>query len=141
MKREQESFEVKSPAAGDTIALAESRFDELSLNISWTAPQATKDRPTSISLVQGNNLSSLALLNVINGTQPPLIINASLPSLLIVSRSKYTQQRIIHLVCGRSRRGARSRFSRQLALRLQLLYRGQDMVGRVLFRVLHNRES
>jgi hypothetical protein len=78
VKREQESFQVKSPAAGDTIALAESRYDELSLNISWIAPQATADRPTSISLVQGNNLSSLALLNVINGTQSPLTLVFSL---------------------------------------------------------------
>jgi len=39
IKREKESFEVKSSAVGDTIALAESRYDELSLNISWIAPQ------------------------------------------------------------------------------------------------------
>jgi hypothetical protein len=31
IKREKESLEVKSPAVGDTIALAESRCDELSL--------------------------------------------------------------------------------------------------------------
>ena len=53
IKRERESLEVKSPAVGDTIALAESRYDEISLNISWIAPQATVNWPSSVSLVQG----------------------------------------------------------------------------------------
>jgi hypothetical protein len=72
IKREKESFEAKSHAVGDTIAFAESRYDELSPNISWIALPATANRPSSISLVQGNDLSNLALLNVINGTKPSL---------------------------------------------------------------------
>jgi hypothetical protein len=47
-------FQDKEQAG--TIALAESRCDELSLNMSWITPQATANRPSSISLVQGNNL-------------------------------------------------------------------------------------
>jgi hypothetical protein len=72
IKREKESFEAKSHAVGDTIASAESRYDELSPNTLWIALPATANRPSSISLVQGNDLSSLALLNVINGTKPSL---------------------------------------------------------------------
>jgi hypothetical protein len=33
IKQEKESFEAKSHVVGDTIAFAESRYDELSLNI------------------------------------------------------------------------------------------------------------
>jgi hypothetical protein len=72
IKREKESFEAKSHAVGDTIASAESRYDELSLNTLWIALPATANRTSSISLVQGNDLSSLALLNVMNGIKPSL---------------------------------------------------------------------
>jgi hypothetical protein len=108
IKREQQAFEVLSPTAGDTIALAESSSDGLFLNISWIAPEATADRPASISLVQGNNISSLALLHVINGTKPPPIIRISALS-LIVSCSKYNQQRITQMVRGRLQNGPHSR--------------------------------
>jgi hypothetical protein len=70
IKRGKESFEAKSHAVGDTIAFAESRYDELSPNTLWIALPATANRPSSISLVQGNDLSCPALLNVIIGTQP-----------------------------------------------------------------------
>lgn len=86
-KREQEAFKVFSPRAGDTIALAESEYDGFFVNISWTAPQATADRPTSISLVQGNNISSLALLRVVNGANTPPVNFMGMVS-LIVLRSK-----------------------------------------------------
>jgi hypothetical protein len=72
IKREKEPFEAKSHAVGDTIGFTESRYDELSPNTLWIALPATPDRPSSIFLVQGNDLSSLALLNVINGIKPSL---------------------------------------------------------------------
>jgi len=46
IKREKESLEVKSPAVGDTITLAEPRCSELSLN-QHNVDRTTSDRETT----------------------------------------------------------------------------------------------
>ena len=67
LDRQNQDFTVQSPRAGDIFALAESRSADVKLDIAWTVPEETADRPVYISLVQGNNLTSLDLVRIVNG--------------------------------------------------------------------------
>jgi hypothetical protein len=73
IKRKKESFEVKSPAVGDTIALAKSRYGEFFLNISWIAPQPPlwlHSRLASMSPTR-----ALALVLFARFVYPPQLMN------------------------------------------------------------------
>jgi len=58
----QNDFTVTSPEVGDTVTLSSSTISGASISISWTVAEALADRPVFISLVQGNNLSSLSVI-------------------------------------------------------------------------------
>lgn len=62
----QNDFTVTSPEAGDTITLSSSTYNGASIPILWTVPDTLADRPVFISLVQGNNLSSLSLIQQVD---------------------------------------------------------------------------
>jgi len=62
----QNDFTVTSPEAGDTVTLSSSTINGARIPIVWTVADALADRPVFISLVQGNNLSSLTLIEQVN---------------------------------------------------------------------------
>jgi hypothetical protein len=62
----QDDFTVTSPKAGDTVTLSSSALDGAIVPIKWTVAESLAERPAIISLVQGNNLSSLTLIEQVN---------------------------------------------------------------------------
>jgi hypothetical protein len=62
----QNDFTVTSPSAGDTVTLSSSAINGAIVPIKWTVAESLADRPVIISLVQGNNLSSLALIEQVD---------------------------------------------------------------------------
>ena len=62
----QNDFTVTSPSAGDTVTLSSSAIEGAIVPIRWTVAESLADRPVIISLVQGNNLSSLTLVEQVD---------------------------------------------------------------------------
>ena len=62
-----EEFKVTEPKAGDTVTISKYTTDGVVVPIKWTVPAALADKPVIISLVQGNDLSSLSTVSQING--------------------------------------------------------------------------
>ena len=62
-----DAFKVTEPKAGDTVTISKYTTDGVVVPIKWTVPSALADRPVMMSLVQGNNLSSLSTVSQING--------------------------------------------------------------------------
>ena len=60
-------FEITEPKAGDTVTISKYTTDGVVVPIKWTVPTALADKPVIISLVQGNDLSSLSTISQING--------------------------------------------------------------------------
>jgi hypothetical protein len=62
-----DAFTVTEPKAGDTVTISKYTTDGVVVPIKWTVPSALANRPVMISLVQGNDLSSLSTVSQING--------------------------------------------------------------------------
>jgi hypothetical protein len=62
----QNDFAVTSPEAGSTVTLSSSALVGAIVPIKWTVAEDLADRPVIISLVQGNNLSSLTLIEQVD---------------------------------------------------------------------------
>lgn len=60
-------FKVTEPKAGDTVTISRYTTDGVVVPIEWTVPASLADKPVMISLVQGNDLSSLSTVSQING--------------------------------------------------------------------------
>ena len=60
-------FKVTEPKAGDTVTISKYTTDGVVVPIKWTVPASMADKPVIISLVQGNDLSSLSTVSQING--------------------------------------------------------------------------
>lgn len=60
-------FKITTPTFGDTVTVSKYTTDGVSVPIEWTVPDALADKPVLISLVQGNDLSSLDQISQING--------------------------------------------------------------------------
>jgi len=71
-------FEVTEPKAGDTVTISKYTTDGVVVPIKWTVPSALADRPVMISLVQGNDLSSLSAVSRINGASSSAITQTNL---------------------------------------------------------------
>jgi hypothetical protein len=63
-----DAFEVTEPKAGDTVTTSRYTTDGVVVPIKWTVPSALADKPVIISLVQGDDLSSLSTISQINGS-------------------------------------------------------------------------
>ncbi|KAM0719787.1 hypothetical protein Q7P37_003921 [Cladosporium fusiforme] len=66
----EDAFTVTAPKAGDTVSIGATTTADIEVPISWTVPDAIASRPVFISLVQGNNLSSLSRVEQINSSAP-----------------------------------------------------------------------
>ncbi|KAK4891472.1 hypothetical protein LTR27_009967 [Elasticomyces elasticus] len=64
-----ETFEVLKPLAGDMIAVSYSDPYAV-LPIEWTVPESLANRTIFISLVQGTDINSLSLIEIVNDTAP-----------------------------------------------------------------------
>ena len=64
-QRDETGIQVSSPKAGDTVSLG-LEAAHTSINISWSTPDEIATRPVVLSLVQGNNISSLSHVATIN---------------------------------------------------------------------------
>jgi len=64
--RRSDDFEVTSPKAGDTFAVS-GYSTPARLSVQWTVPDSIADRNIYISLVQGPDVNSLTLIEVVNG--------------------------------------------------------------------------
>lgn len=62
--RRQESFEVTSPAEGDTVPVGD-RNDERVVPIEWTVPIRLSNRPVMVTLRQGDTIDELATVAII----------------------------------------------------------------------------
>lgn len=62
----QNNFTVITPRAGDTVSLGDTALGDIQVPIAWTVAEAIADRPVIISLVQGNNVSSLSQVALVN---------------------------------------------------------------------------
>ncbi|GAB7343084.1 hypothetical protein MBLNU457_1165t2 [Dothideomycetes sp. NU457] len=65
-KRQNEDFTIQQPKGGDVYVLKYYSSELPNISISWTAPPATVNQPAYISVVQGNNDSSLVPVKVLN---------------------------------------------------------------------------
>jgi hypothetical protein len=72
----EDVFEITAPSFGDTVTVSKYTTDGVAVPIEWTVPDALADKPVMISLVQGNDLSSLDRIAQINGVSS----HVSLPS-------------------------------------------------------------
>jgi hypothetical protein len=64
----EDAFEVTEPKAGDTVTTSRYTTDGVVVPIKWTVPSTLADKPVIISLVQGDDLSSLSTISQINGS-------------------------------------------------------------------------
>ncbi|KAK5700093.1 hypothetical protein LTR97_006228 [Elasticomyces elasticus] len=69
MNARDETFEVLKPLAGDMIAVSYSDPYAV-LPIEWTVPESLANRTIFISLVQGTDINSLSLVEIVNDTAP-----------------------------------------------------------------------
>jgi len=60
-------FKITAPTFGDTVTVSKYTTDGVVVPIEWTVPDVLADKPVLISLVQGNDLSSLERISQING--------------------------------------------------------------------------
>ena len=67
----EDEFKVTAPKAGDTVTINKYTTDGVEVPIKWTVPSTLADKPVIISLVQGNDLSSLSTVSQINGALFP----------------------------------------------------------------------
>jgi len=65
-KRDETMLSVTAPKAGDAFGL-DTASERTGIGITWTVPDAIASRPVFLSLVQGDNLTSLAVVAPING--------------------------------------------------------------------------
>lgn len=68
-----DAFEVTEPKAGDTVTTSRYTTDGVVVPIKWTVPSALADKPVIISLVQGDDLSSLSTISQINGASSSIL--------------------------------------------------------------------
>lgn len=60
-------FKITAPKAGDTVTVSKYTTDDVAVPIEWTVPDAIASRPVLITLVQGNDLSSLETISQLEG--------------------------------------------------------------------------
>jgi hypothetical protein len=73
-----DAFEVTEPQAGDTVTISRYTTDGVVVPIKWTVPSALAERPVIISLVQGDDLSSLSTISQINGSSSSFALHTKL---------------------------------------------------------------
>lgn len=111
---QNDEFNVTEPKAGDTVTISKYTTDGVVVPIKWTVPSALADKPVIISLVQGNDLSSLSTISQINGVSFLSRYRAepfmSVYNLLRTSEnSERTKHRLIYMARRRVRQRARLR--------------------------------
>lgn len=132
----EDAFAVTAPKAGDTISVGKSTTSDVEVPISWTVPDAIAERPVLISLVQGNNLSSLSRVEQINCaynpnpdsvTSTPTKLDQDAERGIIFSQR--TQLRLLHVARRRLQQRARLQLRLRRAFGVQLLDRAEGLDG------------
>jgi hypothetical protein len=66
--QDNDVFKITAPRSGDTVTVGKYTTEGIAVPTEWTVPDELAERPVLISLVQGNNLSSLETIAQINCT-------------------------------------------------------------------------
>jgi hypothetical protein len=64
--QDNDVFKITAPKSGDTVTVSKYTTEGVTVPIEWTVPDELAERPVLISLVQGNDLSSLQTVAQIN---------------------------------------------------------------------------
>jgi len=100
--KRQTTFEVTSPQFGDTFSVTDDGEDS-AIPIKWTVADDIANRPIYISLLWGNNLTTLEPVEIVNSKDPACNASSYRPK-LTTDKSNDSEQRLLHMAGKRRQR-------------------------------------